>query len=102
MADVEYVGPFEIHEVVVNGHVVPFLTCLPHADGSVHVCLDRRIGIDLSPGEALTVVPFLADVIAVVGGLTCHPCSEVPEPPPRRAAVPLSSLDDSRAGASLA
>jgi hypothetical protein len=101
MADFDYVGPFELWDVVVNGHVVPFLTATPLKFGGVHLCLDRRIGIDLSGPEAVTVVPFLADCIAVVGGRTCHPCEEVPEPPLRRAAVRIYSLADSPAGAEL-
>jgi hypothetical protein len=37
-------------------------------------------------------VPFLADAIAVALGNTCHPCEEVPEPPPRKAAVRVRCL----------
>lgn len=102
MADVDFVGPFEHWDVIVNGHAVPFLTATPLSDGSVRIHLDRRFGLDLTSAQALEVVPFLADAIAVALGLTCHPCPEAPEPPPRRAAARVHSLDDSPAGAELA
>lgn len=59
MGAVEYVGPFELWEVVVNGHVVPFLTPTPTDEGGVHLCLDRRLGLDLTEEEALKVLPFV-------------------------------------------
>ena len=90
--DVEFVGPFELWEVVVNGHAVPFLTANPLENGGIHLCLDRRLGLDLTASEALAFVPFLADSIAVAGGRTCHPCEEAPEPPLRPAAVPIHGL----------
>jgi hypothetical protein len=99
--ETRYVGPFQTWEIVVNGSTVPYLTARPKRDGAVHVTLDHRFGLDLSEEEAEKVVPFLADVIAVALGYTCHPCPEVPEPPLRRAATRMHSLDDSPAGAEL-
>ena len=58
---VNYVGPFEFHDVVVSGHAVPFVTATPKRDGGVALHLDRRFGIDLSWDEAQRFVPFLAD-----------------------------------------
>jgi hypothetical protein len=89
---VSYPGPFQHHDVVVNGHAVPFLRATPRDDGVVRLHLDRRFAVDLSPSEAERVVPFLAECFAVALGYTCHPCPEVPEPPPIRAAVPVHAV----------
>jgi hypothetical protein len=89
---VTFPGPFKHHDVVVNGHAVPFLTATPRDDGSIALHLDRRFVVELDPDEVERVVPFLADCMAVALGHTCHPCAEVPEPPPRRAAVPVHSF----------
>jgi hypothetical protein len=88
-SSVSFPGPFEQHDVVVNGHAVPFLTATPKDEGTVRLHLDRRFAIDLTPAEAERVVPFLAECLAVAQGYTCHPCADVPEPPPLRAAVPM-------------
>jgi hypothetical protein len=73
---VSYVGPFEHHDVVVRGCAVPFLRATPLDGGQVHLNLDRRLGLTLSAGEAERVIPFVADVIAVAMGYTCHPDAE--------------------------
>jgi hypothetical protein len=99
---VSYPGPFKHHDVVVNGHAVPFLRAKPKQDGGVSVQLDRRFGVDLSADEAERVIPFIAQCVAVALGQTCHPSPDVQEPPPRRAAAPVHSLSDSRVGAELA
>jgi hypothetical protein len=77
---VKFVGPFEHHDVVVDGWRVPFLQA--HLDGEdrVTVVLDRRIAVDLSTSEADRVVPFLADAIAVALGYGAHPREDTPRP----------------------
>jgi hypothetical protein len=70
---VNFPGPFQHHDVVVNGHQVPFLRATPLDGGQVHLNLDRRLGLTLSAEEAERVVPFLADAIAVASGYTSHP-----------------------------
>jgi hypothetical protein len=89
---VSFPGPFEHHDVVVNGYAVPFLRATPLDGGTVRVHLDRRFALDLDAQEAERVIPFLAECFAVALGNTCHPCSEVPEPPPIRAAVPVHAF----------
>jgi len=89
---VNFVGPFQSHDVIVSGHAVPFLTATPRRDDAVVLSLDRRFRIDLSWDEAQRFVPFLADAIAVALGYSCHPCEEAPEPPPRRAAARVQCL----------
>lgn len=89
---VSFPGPFRHHDVVVNGHSVPFLQATPQDGGSVRLHLDRRFALDLTAGEAERFVPFLADCFAVALGRTCHPCPELPEPPPLPAAVPVHSF----------
>ena len=69
----EFVGPFEHHDVVVNGWRVPYLEATPLNGGVVRLCLDGRFGLDLSVADAEHVVPFVADCIAVAAGYTAHP-----------------------------
>ena len=89
---VELVGPFEAHEIVIGGRVVPYLQASPGPDGGVHVNLDRRLGVDLSADEAQRILPFIADCIAVAAGYTCHPHEECPEPARRSLFVRLKGL----------
>lgn len=77
---VEYVGPFEHHDVVVNGWTVPFLEACPIAGGMVSLTLDRRFGLDLPIADAERIVPFIADCIAVACGYTAHPGDGLDEP----------------------
>lgn len=80
---VSFVGPFEHHDVVVNGRQVPYLRATPMDGGQVHLNLDRRLGITLSVEEAERIVPFLADAIAVASGFTSHPEAGQDGPTPR-------------------
>ena len=73
---VSFPGPFHHHDVVVNGHQVPFLRATPLDGGEIHLNLDRRLGLTLSAQEAEKVIPFLADAIAVASGYTAHPDAE--------------------------
>lgn len=73
MADVEYVGPFQEWQVVVDGRGVPHITAVPLVGGKVRLVLDSRMGLVLDVTTAEAVVPFLADAIAVAKGYTCHP-----------------------------
>jgi hypothetical protein len=70
---VMYPGPFEHHDVVVNGWRVPLLQAHPQGEDRVLLVLDRRLGAEFSTAEAERVVPFLADAIAVALGYGCHP-----------------------------
>ncbi len=73
---VMYVGPFEHHDVVVDGREVPYLRATPVDGGLVDLTLDRRFGLMLSAAEAERFVPFLAHAIAVASGYTAHPEAE--------------------------
>jgi hypothetical protein len=73
---VDYVGPFEHHDVLVKGRQVPFLRATPLDGGQVDLTLDRRFGLVLSVAEAERFVPFLAHAIAVASGYTSHPSAE--------------------------
>lgn len=73
---VAFVGPFEHHDVVVEGRQVPYLRATPLDGGHVHLNLDRRLGLTLTVEEAERFVPFLADAIAVASGYTSHPDAE--------------------------
>lgn len=70
---VAFPGPFQHHDVVVNGRQVPYLRATPLGEDQVHLNLDRRLGLTLSTEEAERVVPFLADAIAIASGFTSHP-----------------------------
>lgn len=70
---VEYVGPFQHHDLVVDGRKVPFITVVPVDGGKVDIGLDRRIGIELTVAEAERFLPFLAHAIAIASGYTSHP-----------------------------
>jgi hypothetical protein len=93
---VDFIGPFEHHDVVVNGCSVPFLTATPLNGGRVHLTLDGRFGLDLTVTEADDVVPFIADAIAIALGYTAHPhATECPDPRPRHPFARMNSLMDS-------
>jgi len=79
MSEVEYIGPFSHHEVIVRGWRVPFLTAEPLEDGGVCLSLDHRFALKVSLNDEAAVVPFVADCIAVALGYTSHP-HERPNP----------------------
>jgi len=87
----DFPGPFEWHEVVLHGHMVPFLRATP-IDGGVHINLDGRYGLDLTAAQADEVIPFVADCIAVAMGYSCFPKPACPDPPALTAFPKLSRL----------
>jgi hypothetical protein len=70
---VSFPGPFEHHDVVVNGWRVPFLDAHMPSEDRVLLVIDRRLGAEFSVDEAERVIPFVADAIAVAAGYACHP-----------------------------
>lgn len=70
---VEFVGPFEHHDVVVHGWRVPYLEATPLNGGRVLLSLDHRFAVEVSVEEADRIMPFIADCIAVASGYTAHP-----------------------------
>lgn len=86
---VTFPGPFQHHDVVVDGWSVPFLEAHLTAEDRVSLVIDRRLAEEFSVEEAERVVPFLADAISVALGYTCHPRGETeprrdPQPRPVR------------------
>jgi hypothetical protein len=77
---VSFPGPFQHHDVVVDGWRVPFLEAQLDGEDRVTVTLDRRISVDLSTGEAERLLPFLADSIAVALGYGSHPGEDTAQP----------------------
>jgi hypothetical protein len=73
LGDLEFIGPFEQHSVLLYGREVPYLDGAPADGGRVHLMLDKRYGLELTVEEAERVVPFIADCIAVAAGYACHP-----------------------------
>jgi hypothetical protein len=87
---VTFPGPFQHHDVVVDGWSVPFVKASFRQDDEDHVrlILDDRIGLDLNSAEAEKLMPFLADAIAVALGYGAHPSEEsmtLPERAPHMA-----------------
>jgi hypothetical protein len=78
---VAFPGPFEHHDVVVNGWSVPFLEAHMQGEDRVLLVLDRRLGGEFSVAEAERIIPFVADAVAVALGYTCHPREAVETPP---------------------
>lgn len=64
-ADVEFVGPFNHHDVIVDGRRVPHITAEPRDGGKVLLVCDRARGIELPVGVAEEVASFVAFAIEV-------------------------------------
>lgn len=87
---VTFPGPFQHHDVVVDGWSVPFIKASFRSEDEDHVrlILDDRMGLDLNTAEAERLMPFLADAIAVALGYGAHPSKEsssLPESAPHMA-----------------
>jgi len=88
---VTFPGPFQHHDVVVDGWRVPLLQAQMVDEGRVSLVIDRRLSTELSVEEAERVVPFVADAISVALGYGAHPRGDMPlpertpHPSPRRA-----------------
>jgi len=85
---VTFPGPFESHDVVVDGWRVPFLQAHMASEDRVTLVVDRRLATELSVGEAERVGPLVADAVAVALGYPAHPQSHqhpplVRDPHPR-------------------
>lgn len=82
---VTFPGPFQHHDVVVNGWAVPFVKASfrPDSEDHVRLVLDDRIALDLNAGEAERLTPFLADAIAVALGYGAHPREDTTSLPER-------------------
>lgn len=77
---VEFIGPLEHHEVVVDGWSVPLMTAGMASESEVMLICDQRLAATFTVEEAERFVPFLADCIAVALGYGAHP-NEQDEPP---------------------
>ncbi len=87
---VAFPGPFQHHDVVVDGWSVPFIKAsFRQADEDhVRLILDDRIGLDLTSAEAEKLTPFIADAISVALGYGAHPSEDsmtLPERAPHMA-----------------
>lgn len=77
---VTFPGPFQHHDVVVDGWRVPFLQAHLKGEDRVSLVIDRRLGTEISVEEAERFVPFLADAISVALGYGAHPRGDMPLP----------------------
>lgn len=89
----EFVGPFEHHDVVLNGRRVPYLSATPLAGGRVYLSLDNRFALELSLKEAEYIVPFIAHCLAVGMGYTGFPDTAEGAPLPAQHMPRMRSLD---------
>src|SRR6478609_11088113 len=82
---VTFPGPFQHHDVVVDGWSIPFVKASFRRDDEDHIrlILDDRIGLDLKSAEAEKLMPFLADAIAVALGYGAHPREDMESLPER-------------------
>lgn len=71
--DLEFLGPFSEHRVVLRGRRVPHLTATPLAGGRILLILDDRMSIEIAVADAPWLVPFMADCIMVGAGYTGFP-----------------------------
>ena len=108
MFRVSFPGPFEQHDVVVDGWRVPLLHAHPKGDNDeyVMVVIDGRFAETFTVGEAERFVPFLAHAIAVAVGYPCHPNEYTaalpirqPQPRPVRAHVIAGAARSAEGGA---
>lgn len=84
VSEVEILGPFQRHMVILNGYPVPYLEGEPATGGKVFLHLDHRYSIDVDVAQLDRWVDFIANCIAVASGFTCHPGTEgAPKPIPR-------------------
>ena len=99
---VTFPGPFQHHDVVVDGWSVPFVKASfrPDTEDHVRLILDDRIGLDLTTAEAEKLTPFLADAISIALGYGAHPREDsmslperAPHASPRRV-VRVSAAED--------
>jgi hypothetical protein len=96
-SSVELVGPFETHDVVVNGFKVPYLSASPMRGGMVNLVLDNRMALDVSVQDLDRVVAFIADCIAVGMGYQAHPDHGMERPierHPFQRMIPLNLISD--------
>jgi hypothetical protein len=77
---VQFVGPFEHHDVVIDGWRVPYLEAHLQGEDRVQVVLDRRIAVEMSTNESERLLPFIADAISVALGYGAHPREDTPRP----------------------
>lgn len=77
---VNFPGPFEHHDVVVDGWRVPIVQAHLRGEDRISLVLDRRLGLELSTAEAERVIPFLADAIAIALGYGSHPRGDARRP----------------------
>ena len=82
-SEVSFPGPFSRHDVIVRGYSVPFLHAQVQDGGKITLVLDDRYGLDLTVKDAESVVPFIADAIAIALGYPSHPSADGPHPPQR-------------------
>jgi len=96
----EIVGPFQSSRVVVGGRMVPFLEAEPANGGKIYLTLDSRYCLQVSVADADRFIPWIADVIAVAMGYSCHPRGDM-EPvrmPPFRRLLGIDSVTTEPAG----
>src|SRR4051812_44116467 len=84
---VTFPGPFEHHDVVVDGWRVPLLHAELVDGDRVLLVVDQRIAMEFTTDEAERVVPFVADAVAVALGYGAHPRADA-EPPLQRLPYP--------------
>ena len=77
--DVEFFGPIERYDVLIDGRRVPFVEAKPMNGGMIHLTVGTA-ALDCSVAEAESMLPFVADAIAVALGYVSHPLADQDDP----------------------
>jgi hypothetical protein len=69
----EYLPPYQLREIAIDGYACPLLEARESDDGKdCFILLDRRFGGTIPADCAQTVLWLLANAIAIGGGWSCH------------------------------
>lgn len=93
MHDIESVGPFHDHRVVLNGYRVPYLEAKLVAGMVWYLGIDGRFGHEFPDAEFQKIVPLFANAMAVAGGYTCFGEGSEPRNPWKTDKMEVSHLE---------
>lgn len=62
------VGPFEYHQVIVEGRAIPRLTGYPQDDGRITLIVDSRFMADFEPDAARRAAWLIGQALAIGEG----------------------------------
>lgn len=75
------IGPFEYHQVVVEGRAIPKLTGYPQDDGRITLIVDGRFMVDFPADIARQAAWLIANAMAVASGYSHLGADSKGQPP---------------------